>query len=200
MAIIADAIKIFMNTKQKDNESLQAYTRRFKSAKDIMESHVGGPITLKEYFQLSTDYKEDLKQYEYKNRNENDKHNINEDNYIKNASSKLYAYIYLDNAINSKYESIFKNLNQQFSLGNNQYPKSITEANSILNNHELDMVYTTSKISSRSQVSREKENANETEKPISLTLAQTESRCYCCGKYGRKLPQYRLKETKPRHE
>ena len=45
MAIIADSIKVFMNTRQKDNESLQEYTQRFKSANDIMESHVGGPIT-----------------------------------------------------------------------------------------------------------------------------------------------------------
>ena len=72
MAIIADAIKVFMNTKQKDNESLQEYTQRFKSAKDIMELHVGGPITLKKYIELSTDYKEDLKQYENKNQNERD--------------------------------------------------------------------------------------------------------------------------------
>ena len=102
MAIIADAIKVFMNTKQKDNESLQEYTQRFKSAKDIMESHVGGPIILKKYIQLSTDYKEDLKQYENENQNERDKPNINEEKYIKKASSKLYAYIYLDNVNKSK--------------------------------------------------------------------------------------------------
>ena len=47
MAITADAINVFMNTRQKDNESLQEYTSRFKSSKDIMELHVGGPITLK---------------------------------------------------------------------------------------------------------------------------------------------------------
>ena len=45
MAIIADVIKVFMNTRQKDNESLQEYTRKFKSAKDIMELHVKGHIT-----------------------------------------------------------------------------------------------------------------------------------------------------------
>ena len=165
-----------------------------------MESHVGGPITLKKYIELSTDYNEDLKQYENDNQNERDKPNINEEKYIKKASSKLYAYIYLDNANKSKYESILKKLNQQFSLGNNQYKKSITEANSVLHNHKFDMLYSKSKLNSRSQVSREKENANETEEPISLTFTQTEGRCYCCGKYGHKSPQCRLKDTKPRHE
>ena len=200
MSIITEAIKNFFNTKQKDNESLQEYTRRFKSAKDIMESHVGGPITLKKYIQLSTDYKEDLKQHQDKNGNENDKPNIYEEKYIKNASSKLYAYIYLDNADKSKYESILKNLNQQFSLGNNQYPNSIIEASSALNNHKFDMGYTKTKLNSRNQISREKENANETEEPILLTFAQIEGRCYCCGKPGHKSPQCKLKDVKPRHE
>ena len=35
-----------------------------------MELYVGGPIILKIYIKLSTDYKEDLKQYENKNQNE----------------------------------------------------------------------------------------------------------------------------------
>ena len=106
MAIIADAIKVFMNTIQKGTESLQEHTQRFKSAKDIMELHVGGPITLKKYIELSTDYKEDLKQYENKNQNETEKPNINEEQYIRKVFSKLYAYIYLGNTEKSKYESI----------------------------------------------------------------------------------------------
>ena len=76
----------------------------------------------------------------------------------------------MDNADESKYGSILKNLNQQFSLGNNQYPNSITKANSVLNNHKFDVVYTKSKLNSRNQVSKEKENANETEEPKLLTL------------------------------
>ena len=59
-----------MNTRQKDNESLQEYTQRFKSAKDIMELHVRGPIILRKYIKSSTDYNEDLEQYENKNQNE----------------------------------------------------------------------------------------------------------------------------------
>ena len=33
-----------------------------------------------------------------------------------------------------------------------------------------------------------------------LTLTQIEGRCYCCGKYGHKLPQYKLKDSKPKSE
>ena len=165
-----------------------------------MKLHVEGPITLRKYIELSTDCKEDLKQYENEDQNEKDKPNMNEEKQIRHASSKLYAYIYLDNANKSKYESILKNLNQQFSLGNNQYPKSITKANSVLNNHKFDMVYTKSKVNQRNQISIEKEIANEMELPLSLTFAQTEGRCSCCSKYSHKLPQRCLKDRKPRHE
>ena len=53
MSIIIDAIIIFINTRQKENESLQEYIRRFKTAKDIMESHIREPIVLKKYIQFS---------------------------------------------------------------------------------------------------------------------------------------------------
>ena len=39
--------------------------------------------------------------------------NINDERYIKKASVKFYAYIYLENMDKTKYESILKNLNQQ---------------------------------------------------------------------------------------
>ena len=47
MSIIIDSIRALMNAKQKENESLHDYTRRFKSCRDIMESQIGGPIILK---------------------------------------------------------------------------------------------------------------------------------------------------------
>ena len=108
MAIIVDAIKVFMNTRQKDNESLQEYTQRFKSAKDIMELHIRGMIIFRKYIELSTDYKEHLKQYENKSQNETEKTNLNEEKYFRIVSSKLYDHIYLNNTNKSKYESILK--------------------------------------------------------------------------------------------
>jgi hypothetical protein len=46
MSIILDAIRTLMSTKQKDKESLQDYTKRFREARDVMKSHLGGPIIL----------------------------------------------------------------------------------------------------------------------------------------------------------
>jgi hypothetical protein len=42
--IVLDAVKNFLTIKQKDEEDLVDYTRRFKSSRDVMESHMGGKI------------------------------------------------------------------------------------------------------------------------------------------------------------
>ena len=62
-----------------------------------MELHVGEPITLKKFIQLSTDYKEDLKQYENDNQNERDKSNINEEKYLfrKHPQNYMHTYIWM---------------------------------------------------------------------------------------------------------
>ena len=47
MAIIFDAIKTLITLKQKEGESLREYTKRFKVSRDILISHIGGPLILK---------------------------------------------------------------------------------------------------------------------------------------------------------
>jgi hypothetical protein len=47
MVIIMDAFRVFSSTQQNEGESLQDYTKRFKVAKDVLESHLGGPVILK---------------------------------------------------------------------------------------------------------------------------------------------------------
>ena len=181
-----------MNTKQKENESLQEYTRRFKSAKDIMELHIGGPIILTKYIQFSSEYKKAVKENE-ENKDASDdtdnKPDIYNEKFTSKVASKLYAYTYLDNADKGKYESILKNLNQQFSLRNNQYPKTITEANSVLNNHKFDTIYIKTRNSNRTNNTKDKQSEIENnEESLSLTFTQIEGKCYCCGKSGHKSP------------
>ena len=40
MSIIANAMRALINAKQKEGESLQDYTQRFKTARDILESYI----------------------------------------------------------------------------------------------------------------------------------------------------------------
>ena len=42
VAIVYESIKNMLATKQREGESLQDYTRRFKTALDVMEGHLGG--------------------------------------------------------------------------------------------------------------------------------------------------------------
>ena len=57
MTIIADAMCNLVNLKQKEDESLIDYTGRFKSAKDILETQIGGPIRLTKYIETMKDSK-----------------------------------------------------------------------------------------------------------------------------------------------
>ena len=46
MSVILDAKKTLLNIKQKEGETLQDYTKRFRIAREVLESHIGGPIVL----------------------------------------------------------------------------------------------------------------------------------------------------------
>ena len=46
MSIVSDALRNLLHTKQKDNENLQEYARRFRTAEEIFQSHLGGPMVL----------------------------------------------------------------------------------------------------------------------------------------------------------
>jgi hypothetical protein len=49
MSIISDAFRAIFSVNQKESESLQDYTRRFKTAREILESHLGGPLILTKF-------------------------------------------------------------------------------------------------------------------------------------------------------
>ena len=85
-------------------------------------------------------------------------------------------------------------LNQQLFFENNQFPTRIMEASEILSNHLYKTNQT--KLFQKNQTSLNQntnENASgETNTNIQVTptlsFAQLETRCYCCGKTGHKSP------------
>jgi len=83
----------------------------FKTSKDILESHIGGPTQLTKYVKMACDNESEL------------------EGYTKKASEQLFAFLYLENL------SI---LNSQKSLGNDQHLRTIMEANNVLSNHNLN--------------------------------------------------------------
>ena len=130
MFIISQALRYLLNCKQKEKESLQDYTKRFRVAAEVLESHMGCPIYL---LKLMTNMKEFDK---------NDSDSVTKCG--KQKHEQLLAYVYLENADQSKYGSILSGLNTQNSLRNEQYPKTLIEANNVLSNHELDKKSVTS--------------------------------------------------------
>ena len=53
---IIDAIKAFINMKQRDGERLIDYLKRFNTARDVFISHLGGPLILSKLASKHKDY------------------------------------------------------------------------------------------------------------------------------------------------
>ena len=99
MLIILDAMRTLLFTKQKEGESLQDYTKRFRVARDVLMSHMGGPIILTKFVEAMDGYNEtNIKQ---------------QDKFREQAFSQFLAYLYLDNADKAKCRSIMTGLNTQ---------------------------------------------------------------------------------------
>jgi hypothetical protein len=58
MFIILDALCALINLLQKDNEPLQEYTKRFKTSRDVLESHIGVPIERTKFMKYMVYYNE----------------------------------------------------------------------------------------------------------------------------------------------
>jgi hypothetical protein len=56
MSIVLDALRTLLNTKQQEGESLQDFTKRFRVARDVLKSHIGGPIILTKIVEATEGY------------------------------------------------------------------------------------------------------------------------------------------------
>jgi hypothetical protein len=113
MSIISDALRALLNTRQREGENLQAFTRRFKTSKEILESHIGAPLVLKKFVETFPGYATGDQSAKNK--------------LIHQANEQLMAFIYLENSDRRKYGSVLENLNSQKSLGNNCRAKIVFE-------------------------------------------------------------------------
>ena len=155
-------------------------------SRDVLISHIGGPIELTKYMKKMDGY------------DETNLAKIEECH--KKAFNQLLAYTYLKNSDKTKYGLLLTGLATQNSLGNNQYPKNIIEANNMLSNHKLDnsrqKKSDAHKMNNNSHQSGK--NHDDQESPA-LYFAQLEGKCYCCGKAWHKSPTCQFKD-KPKVE
>jgi hypothetical protein len=185
ISIISDAFRAAFSTRQREGESLQDYTRRFKTSTEILESHLGGPLILAKYVQTMDKYYA----------SDHDK----TESLIKQASEGLFAFLYLENSDQRKYGMIIENQNSHKSLGNDQYPRTIVKTNNVLSNHKFDVTRITKTDKNNPKYNKNKDD-KEDEEHTPLSFAQLEGKCYCCGKPGHKSPECRNKEKIPREE
>jgi len=99
MAIILDSMKTMFNIRQKEQESLTDYTKRFKTARDLMVSQVGGPIVLTRFVNSMPGVNKNISQDYQKSQGI--------------AFEQFMAYTYLENSDQNKYGTLMNNLKQQ---------------------------------------------------------------------------------------
>ncbi|KAG7371066.1 reverse transcriptase RNA-dependent DNA polymerase [Nitzschia inconspicua] len=177
MTVVIDAWSSLMNTKQKEGESLQDYTKRFRVALEVYKSHTNaddpsGPMNLRKIAKNMPGY------------DENDKDKVAECG--KKANEQLMATLYMMNADQNKYGSILKGLQTQFSLGNNQFPKTVTEANDVLSSYQPDNKGQHRNNDGKKRNERDDRKSKEENDELRLSFAQMAGKCYCCGRAGHK--------------
>ncbi|MEN9849167.1 MAG: hypothetical protein RL368_1907, partial [Pseudomonadota bacterium] len=166
LCILFEALKNLVTTRQKENESLIDYTSRIKSAIDVLVSQLGGPIVMPRYM--------------------NKVHISAEE-----AFENLLAVIILENADKSKYSALKNGLENQYSLSNNQYPKTCVDMINALSNHKVN-----DKLEKTQKNITKDSSADSPE----LSFAQLENdTCFCCGRKGHKSPRCRYNK-KPKEE
>ena len=115
----------------------------------------------------------------------------------------------MDNSDKSKYGSLMSGLETQHSLGNDQYPKSLVDAYTVLGNHSYDQEYYKAK-EKRNQKAAAKKESNSSPKndenkdsaaKLSMSFSQLKKKnvCYCCGK-THALTNCPLRNTTPKQE
>jgi hypothetical protein len=185
MSIILDSIKTMANMKQKEHKSLQDYTKQFKTVRDVMKAHIGGPLILTKFVEEMDDY--DVVEAKI---------------FQEKVFNQFMAYTYLDNADKAKHGTLLTGLNTQISFKNNQYPKTVTEAATILSNHHWDNVGKTNNNNSTNNnkhTDNEKGEDKNDETP-EMSFAMLEGKCYSCRKAGHKSPDCHLRDKTPKED
>ena len=110
------------------------------------------------------------------------------------ANYQFEAYLFMQNSDQAKYRSLMKGLVTQYTLDQNQYPKDLTKAVHVINQHKWDnssknkaKTKKDDKDKDKKKKSGEKKNSESSKGVVSFAQMLKNKR-YCCSKVGHKSP------------
>jgi hypothetical protein len=185
-ASLTEAISRMLNLKQSDNKGLLDYIKRFKESRDIMKSQVGTDI-LDKFVENTLEYRDESNTTMKKEMKDG-------------AFNRWMAYLLIRNIDQAKYGSLPNGLVSQFSMQNNQYPKTCTTATDILSNDRFNNRGNSNKKKWNNRPKKD-EDVNSLGKTTTKTNATSftqggkDKTWYCCGKAGHLSPECPDKNT-----
>jgi hypothetical protein len=190
MVTMSGALDRLMNVRQQENESLLDYVKRFKQLRDVVASQMGTKF-LDEFVEHQTLYPAAASAMKKTMKAE--------------AYSQWTAYLLLRGSDQRKYGSLLTGFTSQFSLGNNQYPKTIMTACDALSNHKIDERFYNNMMKRKNnerQPTERSSSENDDQSQANKSFAQPKSAmiCYCCGKEGHPSTQCEQRSVIPREE
>jgi hypothetical protein len=185
---MTDHLMRLSTSKQHDNELLIDFVKPFKQTRDVAKSQLGSTF-LNEFVEHQSTYK---------------KATTTEQNEMKKQIySQWMAYLVVRGCDQLKYGSLTRGLTSQFSLGQDQYPKTIQAALDMLTNHRMNKTYYDNQLKrnlDRSDKEQPTSSNNEDAKASSFVQQGREMTCYRCGKKGHLSPDCEKKDTIPREQ
>ena len=172
MVLMTEALTRLINVKQMENEPLLDYIKHFKQLCNIVKSHLRTRLldTFTEHSEEYRKIKDMQKQTKMK----------------EEAFNAWMAYLLIKGSDQSKYGSIIKGFISQFSLGNDQYPKTIQMVTDVLSNHKLDAKFFENQQRKHHQSAAKQE---EQVPPAASFSQKKDVVCYVCRKPGHTKPE-----------
>ena len=122
-ATLTDAMSRVINIRQHEKESESDFVKQLKQLKDVYKSHLGTDI-----FEVFVEATEEYRQAD-----------ATEQQKLKDGAFEQWcAFLLIRNSDSSKFGSLQQGLINQYSLGNDQYPWTLSAAHDVLTNHHPD--------------------------------------------------------------
>jgi hypothetical protein len=186
IASIVEQLAKWLNIQQHEDENLTEYVKRVKYHRDIVKSQIGTDL-LHEHVKQTEKYTKTVLMTE-------------RTQLLQDSFEELSAYIVLKGCDKAKYKSLVRGFINQYSLKNDQYPKTVQDMTDALSKHSFDdEYYKRQKRKSERKKSERREKGKEDDgddKDDELSFAQAvknkQYACYKCGKSDHPLRSCKL--------